>query len=45
MLEQEFDVAHSKYLRGGQSITHAITFVHARILQRRRTALWAYAQV
>ena len=33
MMEQGFDVAHSKYLREGQSITHAVTFVFARILQ------------
>src|SRR3989454_3939982 len=32
-MEQGFDVAHSKYLREGQSITHAVTFVYARILQ------------
>ena len=32
MMEQGFDVAHSKYLREGQSITHAVTFVFARIL-------------
>ena len=35
MMEQGFDVAHSKYLREGQSITHAVTFVYARILQGR----------
>ena len=28
MMEQGFDVAHSKYLREGQSITHAVTFVY-----------------
>jgi hypothetical protein len=33
MMEQGFDVAHSKYLQEGQSITHAVTFVYARILQ------------
>ena len=33
MMDQGFDVAHSKYLREGQSITHAVTFVYARILQ------------
>jgi 3-O-methylgallate 3,4-dioxygenase len=32
MMEQGFDVAHSKYLREGQSITHAVTFVFARIM-------------
>jgi 3-O-methylgallate 3,4-dioxygenase len=33
MMEQGFDVAHSKYLQEGQSITHAATFVFARIMQ------------
>jgi 3-O-methylgallate 3,4-dioxygenase len=33
MMEQGFDVAHSKYLQEGQSITHAVTFVFARIMQ------------
>ncbi|MGH8059737.1 MAG: extradiol ring-cleavage dioxygenase [Candidatus Entotheonellia bacterium] len=33
MMEQGFDVAHSKYLHEGQSITHAATFVFARIMQ------------
>jgi hypothetical protein len=33
MMDQGFDVAHSKYLQEGQSITHAVTFVYARILQ------------
>ena len=32
MMEQGFDVAHSKYLREGQAITHAITCVYARII-------------
>jgi hypothetical protein len=32
MMEQGFDVSHSKYLREGQSITHAATFVYARIM-------------
>jgi hypothetical protein len=32
MMEQGFDVAHSKYLQEGQSITHAATFVFARIM-------------
>jgi hypothetical protein len=32
MMEQGFDVAHSKYLQEGQSITHAATFVYARIM-------------
>jgi hypothetical protein len=36
MMEQGFDVAHSKYLQEGQSITHAVTFVYARILQGKR---------
>jgi 3-O-methylgallate 3,4-dioxygenase len=32
MMEQGFDVAHSKYLQEGQSITHAATFVYARVM-------------
>ena len=34
MCEQGFDVAHSKYYREGQSIAHAIHFVHARIMRK-----------
>lgn len=32
MMDQGFDVAHSKYYNEGQSITHAVQFVTARIL-------------
>jgi hypothetical protein len=35
MMEQVFDVAHSKYLQEGQSITHAATFVFARLMPKK----------
>lgn len=34
MMEQGFDVAHSKYYQEGQSIAHAVSFVHARIMRK-----------
>ncbi len=34
MMDQGFDVAHSKYYQEGQSIAHAIAFVYARIMQK-----------
>jgi hypothetical protein len=34
MMDQGFDVAHSKYYQEGQSIAHAVSFVHARIMRK-----------